>query len=480
MAAGDRQQQHGRQAQRPVVLPALEVGQVPPQAPELEQAVLGSLLQQAKSFVHIGDFLFPEHFYVNANRIIYECIRDMNAAGQHTDILTVTQALKLRSKLDDAGGPFYISQLTSKVVSSSAIEHHSRIVVQKYMLREMIRVGAEMMREAYRDTTDVFELLDRANTGLGGLNTITNTPDPITMAQVVTDIVEDRNKPLYISMGLGEIDQCVAMGPGDVIVIGARPAVGKTAVALTICRNVATAGHKVYVLTLEMRDRQLGARVAAGISGVDSNRITMLDLDDAARDTIAAAAAREGVWMGKILLDDRSSLRAQEVHGVISRAKHKYNCEVVIVDYLQLMEGDGENGHARMSDISKKLKQAAKANGIRLIELSQLKRRDGAETDPEISDLRESGQIEADGDRIILLARAYNDPEKAQELKLKLVKNKFGPTGSFTVPYHLSSQTIGSHVGAIAGQASPPPFQVNHPALTGGAPAPLDEDDMPF
>lgn len=420
------------------------IGKLPPQAPELERLVLGAIMLEKDALGTVSDFLDEEHFYEQPHRLIYAACIELRNAGIVCDIATVFDRLRTNGTAENAGGAFYVSQLTNGVASSANVEAHARIVVQKYLLRELITLGSKL--SAIDDTLDPFEALDQVNEAVGKVNAITTNGDPRRASEIIAEMVDNRARPVQIALGLPGLDECVSMAPGNVCIVGARPAVGKTAVALTTVRSVAMSGYNVAFVSLEMSASQLMARLMSTITGIDSNRITINDLDEIDRDKMAKAAATHAAWIDRIVIDDRATLKSSEVFGLFAKLKSRQKCEVVIVDYMQLMEGEGSNGTAEMTNISKRLKQAAKSSGVRLINLSQLKRRDGADVNPVMDDLRESGQIESDGDIIILLGR-----EKGSEtLKVKLEKHKFGPLGTFDVPYDLSTQTIGARMQAPA------------------------------
>lgn len=424
---------------------ALEAGKIPPQATDMEQAVLGAILLNNGALGKVSDFLLPEHFYVKAHENTYRACLDLMASDTPANILTVTERMKRSGDLDVNGGPFYLSQLTNKVGQARDIEFHARVIVQKFMRRKLIQTCANSLRDAYDESLDEFDLMDAHNEGIASVNSITSTPDPITAADILNNIVENKEQQLYIHFGMPEIDQHVAMGPGCIVVIGARPGIGKTTMIMNGLMNMAKAGHKSLFLSLEMNDRQLGAKVGSINTGMDAERMSRGgdELTDNDRGRLALSNAEHGSWLPRIYIQDLSSLRQSQVAGIFERAAKRYGCKVVVIDYLQLMDGEGDNPVERMSNISKACKQAAKATGLRLIELSQLKRRDGADVNPEMSDLRESGQIEADGDIIMLLGR---EPAST-ELIVKVVKNKMGPLGTKRIPFDLMTQRIGSVPG---------------------------------
>lgn len=411
------------------------LGTLPPQAIELEQAVLGACMLE--STFGAASFLEPEHFYQEAHSELWKILRDMSQEGDRIDILTVTERAIALGKLDIVGGPFYISQLTNKVASGANVEYHARIIQQKFMLRHLQQMGSKLM--GLEESEDVFDTLDMVNTMVAEVNAVPSTKDPANAADILGRIVDSREKPLYIHMGMGLLDNHIRMGPGNVVVIGARPSVGKTTFAVNACMNIARAGHAVLFISLEMNETELTSKIASVLTGVDSERITHGEMNDDERERVAKAAVENGAWTPRILIEDLSTLKATQVSGIIQRAVTRHAVEVVVIDYLQCMEGEGNAPTERMTHISRACKAAAKGAGVRLIELSQLKRRDGAEEDPEMSDLREAGQIEADGDIIVMLGR----PRGAPMLRCKVVKNKVGPIGIVEIPFDLQHQRIG-------------------------------------
>lgn len=416
---------------------AIHIATQPPQAIEMEQAVLGALMLERKAFSEIGDFLSADAFYDLSHRSIYSAIETLQGTDSPVDILTVTGELRRTGKLTGDLTAVYVSSLTNKVASSANIQFHARIIQQKYILRALSNVGAKLVDIA--DETDVFEVLDWVNEQVGRLNAITTQADPSDAASIMARMVDNREMPLYITADLGDLDRHFAMGPAQVTAIGARPGIGKTALALTMAMNIARQGHAVLFITLEMSAEDLTARIASCLTGIDSERITRNDLTDEERARIAQANTYNGTWIPRILFEDLSTVKAGQIFGILAKAVKKHGCKVAILDYIQLMTGEGDNGAERMSNISKACKQAAKSSGIRLIELSQLRRGDHAETDPGISDLRESGQLEADADVVMLLGRERG----SERLLVKVAKNKKGPTGEIELLYNLRSQQIG-------------------------------------
>lgn len=416
---------------------AIHLATPQPQALELEQQVLGALMLEKGAFAQVSDHLTAEHFYDQAHGHIFEAIRSVISEGGRPEPSTVSSELLRLGKLEHAGGALYVSRLLALTSHANNIQWNARIIQQKYILRTLRTMGAKLSEVG--DEEDVFDLMDFVQEQVGKVVALTSTGDPVNAAELIAKMVDDREMPLYITADMGALDKHFAMGPNQITAIGARPAVGKTALALNMAMNIARQGHAVMFITLEMSAQELAARISSALTGIDSERITRNEVNEDERERIATAAAYNGVWIPRIIIEDRATMTAGQAFGIFQKAARKYSCKVAILDYLQLVAANEEGRYEKMTAVSIALKQAAKATGIRLIELSQLKRRDGADTNPVMDDLRESGQIEADCDTIILLGR-----EKGSErLTADIVKNKKGPIGFVELIYNLSSQRIG-------------------------------------
>lgn len=436
---------------------------VPPSAPDVESAVLGALMIGKHEIPLIMDILPTDAFYVPEHRLIAQAMYAIATEGRVVDLLTVTQHLIRAGQLEQVGGAYAIADLTGKVSSSANIEAHATIVLEKYIARRL--QGMASFAGVINEQANVFEVMDAMRGQLTELESMVNSQAPIrSLAQIVAEIADDRNKPKLFSLGLDPaMDQQVRVGPGDIVAIGARPAVGKTATALNIAQNIAEQGGKLGFISLEMSARQLGSRSAASGTQLNSNDITRGELEEEHRERIAAWATLNGAWMGNVFLDDRATLSVSQIMGLFARMKKKYEVDGIILDYLQLVKALGKRGSVDdMEDVCNTLKAAAKQEQVFLIELSQLTREaDGVR--PEAKHLRGAGQIEAASDIIILLQRALG----SDRLSLYLDKHKFGDTGSWNIHYNLSTQKIGGGV----------PFSPRLPAAALQQP---DDDDNPF
>jgi replicative DNA helicase len=411
-----------RGARRPgasLIASALEAGKLPPQAPELEQAVLGALMLERNAVNEAIDILQPESFYVEPHRRIFDAILGLFRNDQPIDILTVTEELKKRGELDLVGGPFYISQLTNKVASSANVEYHARIISQKHILRELIRISSETMRDAYDDSADVFDLLDKTEQDLYAITSgnLKRNYEPMSdlIQGAITNIENAKNKTGGVSgvpTGFVQLDKLTAgWQRSDMVIVAARPAMGKTAFVLSMARNIAVEQKRaVAVFSLEMSSTQLVTRLIASEAGISSEKLRKGDLSDSEFTILHQHIAR--LTNAPIYIDDTPALNIFELRAKARRLKSQHNVDLIIIDYLQLMTGGGDNRggnrEQEISSISRSIKSIAKELDIPIIALSQLSRAvetRGGDKRPMLSDLRESGAIEQDADIVCFLYR---------------------------------------------------------------------------
>ncbi|HYF31831.1 MAG TPA: replicative DNA helicase [Chitinophagaceae bacterium] len=404
-------------------LSTMVYGKVPPQAKDLEEAVLGAIMLEKSAFDTVVEILKPECFYVDAHQRIYRAMQSLAQKSQPIDILTVVEELKLKEELEVVGGPYYVTRLTNTVVSTANIEAHSRIVLQKFIQRELIRISGEIISDSYEDSTDVFDLLDEAESKLFEItnNHLRKNFDPIDRVLVKTiQRIEDlRNKNEDITgvpSGFASMDR-VTYGwqNTDLIILAARPSVGKTAFALNLARNAAlhpTKPTPVGIFSLEMSAGQLVQRILAAESEIMLEKIARGKLEEHEMKQLYARGIQR-LAQAPIFIDDTPALNIFELRAKCRRLRNKHNIGMIIIDYLQLMSGTSENRNSNreqeISKISRDLKGLAKELGIPIIALSQLsreveKRKEGNKM-PQLSDLRESGAIEQDADMVMFLYR---------------------------------------------------------------------------
>jgi replicative DNA helicase len=397
-------------------------GKVPPQAKELEEAILGAIMLEKSAFDTVIEILKPECFYIDAHQKIFKAMQGLAIKSLPIDLLTVVEELKLREELDLIGGPYYVTKLTNAVVSSANIDAHSRIVLQKFIQRELIRISGEIIGDAYEDSTDVFDLLDNAE---GKLFEITNNHlrknfDDINSVLVKTfNRIEDmRNRQDDITgvpTGFPTLDKITyGWQPTDLIILAARPSVGKTAFALNLARTAAlhpTKPTAVAFFSLEMSSSQLVQRILSAESEIWLEKIARGKLEEHEMKQLYKRGF-DRLSKAPIFIDDSAALNIFELRAKCRRLKNKHNVGIIIIDYLQLMSGSADrnsNREQEISKISRDLKSLAKELQVPIIALSQLsreveKRKEGNKM-PQLSDLRESGAIEQDADLVMFLYR---------------------------------------------------------------------------
>ena len=396
-------------------------GKVPPQAKELEEAVLGAIMLEKTAFDTVIEILKPECFYIDAHQRIYRAFKTLADKSMPIDLLTVVEELKTKEELDMVGGPYYITKLTNAVVSSANIETHARIVLQKFIQRELIRISGEIIGDAYEDSTDVFDLMDDAE---GKIFEITNNflktdyqEMSSALAQAINRIDELRTKTDDISgvpSGFPSLDR-VTFGwqKTDLIILAARPAVGKTAFALNLARNAALSPTKptpVALFSLEMSAAQLVQRILSAESEIMLEKISRGKLEDYEYQQLHAKGIKR-LEQAPIFIDDTAALNIFEFRAKARRLVHKHKVGLIIIDYLQLMSGSSDrngNREQEISTISRNLKALAKELNVPILALSQLSRAVETRKEskmPQLSDLRESGAIEQDADMVMFIYR---------------------------------------------------------------------------
>lgn len=461
--------------------PALAGGKLPPQAPDLEEAVLGAMMLEKESVEKLADILSPESFYVTAHQLIYATIRDLFMDGSVVDILTVTDKLRQREQLEKVGGAYYIAKLTNRITSAANVEFHAHIILQKYIQRELIKVSNKISTEAYEAGTDAFELLDNAEKKFfeikeKSIKRSFSSIDDL-LAKAIDGIENLKNNEAGVTgigSGFSSLDSLTAgWQKSDLIIIAARPGMGKTAFSLAILRNAAIDYKKnVAIFSLEMSSVQLVTRLISMESEIASEKLKRGDLQDYEWAQINSKIT--ALSNAKIFIDDTPGLSILEFKAKCRRLKSQHNIEMVVVDYLQLMRSDDKNAGNReqeISYISRSLKGLAKELDIPVIALAQLSREVEKRPDkkPMLSDLRESGSIEQDADMVSFIYRPeyykINQDEDGNDTtgmaEIILEKHRNGPTGIAKVRFinHLAKFTDVnvseySDFGALTGESA--------------------------
>ncbi len=430
--------------------PALD-GKLQPQATELEEAVLGAMMLEKEALSTIIDILRPEAFYKPAHQSIYRAIVDLFNSSEPIDILTVSNQLKKNGELELAGGAYSISQLTHRVASSANSEYHARIILQKYIQRELIRISTEVINHSYEDSSDVFDLLDKATESIYQLvdSNVRKQQESISklLAKAITQIEEASKQESGVTgvpSGFTTIDRVTGgWQKSDLIIIAARPAMGKTALVLTLARNAAVEFSKpVVVFSLEMSSLQLVNRLISAEAELDGEKLRKGDLRD--HEFIQMNSRIKSLSNAPLFIDDTPALSIFELRAKARRLKENHDIQMIVVDYLQLMtsgvEGRGGNREQEISYISRSLKSLAKELEIPIIALSQLSRdvekRSTGTKRPQLSDLRESGAIEQDADLVCFIYRpeyygldVFEDETPSRGMaEIYIAKNRHGAT----------------------------------------------------
>ena len=400
------------------------LGRLQPQATEFEQAVLGACLIEQDAFGIVSDFLKPESFYDYKNRLIYEAIRDLAAENNPVDILTVTQQLQKQGRLDDAGGPAYIAELSSSHLSSAHLEYHARVVAEKALARNLIEYTNEVQKLAFDEGQDIQELMQRAEGKLFELSKSNLKKDFTQINPVIEEAYDLLHKAAAREDGLSGLtsgfDALDAMTSGwqntDLIIIAARPAMGKTAFVLSMAKNMAV-DHKIPVamFSLEMANVQLVNRLIVNVCEIPGEKIKSGQL--AQYEWAQLDYKINELYGAPLYVDDTPGLSVFELRTKARRLVREYGVKIIIIDYLQLMSAQGMGFNSRqeeVSTISRSLKGLAKELNIPIIALSQLNRSvetrvatsDSPDSKrPQLSDLRESGAIEQDADMVCFIHR---------------------------------------------------------------------------
>ena len=393
----------------------LEKGKLPPQVLELEEAVLGAMMIDKKGVDEVIDILQPDAFYKDAHKHIFEAIFQLFTDSQPIDLLTVSAQLKKNAKLD-----FYLIQLTQKISSSAHIEFHSRIILQKYIQRSLIRISSEIIEESYDETTDVFDLLDKAESKLyevtqGNIKRSSETAQSLVIqAKKRIEEIAGKEGLSGIATGFEKLDKITSgWQPSDLIIIAARPGMGKTAFVLSMARNIAIDfGHPVALFSLEMSSVQLITRLISSETGLSSEKLRTGKLEKHEWEQLSIKV--KDLEKAPLFIDDSPSLSIFDLRAKSRRLASQHGIKLIIVDYLQLMTAGGSNGKGsgnreqEISTISRNLKALAKELGVPVIALSQLSRAvetRGSSKRPLLSDLRESGAIEQDADIVSFIYR---------------------------------------------------------------------------
>lgn len=396
----------------------LEKGKIPPQALDLEEVVLGAMMIDKKGVDEVIDILSPDAFYKEAHQYIFEAIFQLFENSEPIDLLTVSSQLKKNQKLDLVGGDFYLISLTQKVSSSAHIEFHARIILQKFIQRSLIKISSEIIEDSYDETQDVFDLLDKAEAKLyevtqGNIKKSSETAQSLVI-QAKKKIEEISNKEGLsgIPTGFSKLDKLTSgWQDSDLIIVAARPGMGKTALTLSMARNIAVDQNiPVAFFSLEMASVQLITRLISSETGLSSEKLRTGKLEKHEWEQLNVKV--KGLEKAPLFIDDTPSLSIFDLRAKARRLASQHGIRLIVIDYLQLMTAGGSqkggNREQEISTISRNLKALAKELSVPVIALSQLSRAvetRGGSKRPLLSDLRESGAIEQDADIVSFIYR---------------------------------------------------------------------------
>lgn len=431
----------------------VQYGQLPPQAIEVEEAVLGALMLEQEAIYKVSSILSEQSFYKDHHRIIFKTIIELSDAGHEIDLLTVTVKLKDTGRLEEIGGPAYITQLTRRVASSAHIEQHARIIAEKYFSREIIRRFTSCISKAYEDNIDELiaeyslatQSIDDLLVGKSGMKHISGILD-----ETRVDLETRQEKAALgeiqgIPTGLSDLDQLNnGWQKGELIIIAARPSMGKTAVSLNLFTKAAAEKNKnVCVFSLEMENLKLSKRLILSYGGIIRSNFEKGTMTPG--DWTAFNRADKELRRLPIFIDDTAGVDVRYISSIIRNKVRKSQCDLVVIDYLQLVESpasySNKNREREVAEISRALKKAAKSAGVPILLLAQLNRQIENREDktPRLADLRESGAIEQDADIVIFPWRpAFYDPNAVNDkgeslgnvMMFEVAKNRDGNIGS--------------------------------------------------
>jgi len=411
-------QLRGKKSEQGADLSAFVFGKVQPQAMALEEAVLGAIMLDKDALPVIIDILSKESFYTESHQAIYTAMLRLFEKSHPVDLLTVTEELRKSAELEKIGGPYYLVELTNRVASAANIEYHARIISQKHIQRELIKVSTNIIRDAYEDTTDVIQLLDDAEQGLFNITQNHMNSGYETMGTLaskalkrIEEVSQKEEGLTGVPTGFTELDRITSgWQQSDLIIIAARPGMGKTSFTLALARNAAMDfGKGVALFSLEMSNIQLVQRLISMEAEISGSKMRSGQLED--YEWTQLNGVIEKMSEVPIFIDDTAGINIFELRAKCRRLKMQHDIQMIVIDYLQLMSGGGDkqgNREQEISMISRGLKALAKELSVPVIALSQLSRAvetRGGTKRPQLSDLRESGAIEQDADIVSFIYR---------------------------------------------------------------------------
>ncbi|HLB66790.1 MAG TPA: replicative DNA helicase [Candidatus Saccharimonadales bacterium] len=438
-----------------------EGAKLPPQNTDAEASLLGALLIDSDAIIKIADIVYADDFYDEKHEKIYEAIRQLYEKHSPIDVLTLSNYLKDKGDLDFVGGSAYLTELTNYVPTAAHVEQYADIVSQKALRRRLIAASQDIVGLSYDEGKNLNELIEDAESRLFEISQKHVGQDVISLESVLSEsfdrldeLHKDKGKIRGIPTGYKDLDNVLAgLQPSDLIVLAARPSMGKTALQLNIAHNVALGPERpVLIFSLEMSKEQLVDRMLAMESGVDAWALRTGNLTDSDFEKISQAMGTLGE--AKIYIDDTPSITVSELRTKARREAHRHDLGLIIVDYLQLMSGGGRYGSEgnrvqEISEISRGLKGIARELNLPVLALSQLSRSVESRSPqiPQLADLRESGSIEQDADVVAFIYREeyYNpDTDRKNVADILIKKHRNGPTGAIELYFDREKQRFSS------------------------------------
>jgi replicative DNA helicase len=436
----------------------ISFGKVPPHAIDCEEAVLGTILIYPESMNDVIAILTEDMFYKDSHKTVYRNAIQVFKKFNSVDMVTLTEQLRANNELDKVGGPVFISQLTSKIISGSQIEFHAMIIKEKYLRREMIRYSSELQSKSFDETFELSEMLEFAESNLFQITENTHKKEPVKLGRLVDwlidkiqKIINHEIKLIGTPSGFMKMDRMTGgFKNGELIIIAGRPSMGKSALGLQIAINNAEMNIPVALFSCEMSGESLAQRSLSAVS--DKTNVELMqghcDIEKLLTDS-------EKLINLPVYIDDSSNISVMELRSKARKLVMKHGIKMIIVDYLQLMKGEGQSREQEVASISRGLKAIAKDMDLPVIALSQLNRQSEARSEkrPQLSDLRESGAIEQDADMVIFPYRpAYyglrsvvvDGTEKNSNglIELIIAKNRNGAIGSFYAIHNIAMTEI--------------------------------------
>ena len=437
-----------------------DITRIPPHSVESEQSILGSILLDKDAIITVAETITPTDFYKDAHRIIYESMMALNNKNEPIDMVTLTDELRKRGYLDDIGGVTYLTSLSTIVPTTSNVKYYADIVKEKSVLRQLIKASNDIINLGYGSGESAENVLDFAEKKIFDISQERTNDDFKPINQVLMDtydmiesIYSNKSDVIGVTTGFKDLNKKInGLQRTDLILVAGRSAMGKTAFALNLVQNAAIKGNaSVAVFSLEMSKEQLAQRMIAAQSNVELKKMKTGTLNDADWPRIISAMAV--MSDAKIFIDDTPGIKINELRSKCRKLKMEQGLDLVMIDYLQLMESDSKNESRQqeISKISRSLKILAKELDCPVVALSQLSRAPEQRADhrPVLSDLRESGAIEQDADIVMFLYRDeyyHSDSERKDLAEIIIAKNRHGETGSVELVWMGSIQRFGDKV----------------------------------